>query len=39
MEALIVILGLAGLAGLGLAAQRWGADTARTDDRQPHRAL
>lgn len=36
MEALIVILGLA---GLGLAAQRWGADTARTDDRQPHRAL
>jgi hypothetical protein len=36
MEALIVILGLA---GLGLAAQRWGVDTARADDREPHRSL
>lgn len=36
MEALIVILGFA---GLGLAAQIWGVDTARTDDREPRRAL
>lgn len=36
MEALILILGLA---GLGLAAQLWGADTALTDDREPRRSL
>ena len=36
MEALIVIVGLA---GLGLAARLWGVDTARTDDREPRRAL
>ena len=36
MEALIVILGFA---ALGLAAQRWGVDTARTDDREPRRSL
>lgn len=36
MEVLIVIIGFA---GLGLAAQLWGVDTARTDDRQPRRAL
>ena len=36
MEALIVILGFVGLA---LAAQLWGVDSARTDDREPHRSL
>ena len=36
MEALIVILGFA---GLGLAAQVWGVDTASADDRTPHRSL
>lgn len=36
MEVLIVIIGFA---GLGLAAQLCGVDTARTDDRQPRRAL
>lgn len=36
MEALILILVFA---GLGLAAQLWGAETALTDDREPHRSL
>jgi hypothetical protein len=36
MEALILILGFA---GLGLAAQLWGVDSSRTDDRVPHRSL
>ncbi len=36
MEALIVIFALA---GLGLAAQLWGVDTALTDDRDPRRSL
>jgi hypothetical protein len=36
MEVLIVIIGFA---GLGLAAQLWGTDTARTDDRDPRRSL
>ena len=36
MEALILIIGFA---GLGLAAQLWGIDTALTDEREPHRSL
>lgn len=36
MEALIVILGFAVLA---VAAELWGVDSARTDDREPRRAL
>lgn len=36
MEVLIVILGLA---GIGLAAQVWGVDSARSDHREPRRSL
>lgn len=36
MEALIVVFGFAVLA---LAAQLWGVDSARTDDREPRRSL